>query len=575
MRTSALDRGGNPHVALDGSWEDYFIARSRSLKKAVNLASNRLHKAGDVRIEWATSEACDETRFECVLDSAIDVSRRSWKASTGNALDQPGPQAFIRALSRAAYRRGWASIWLIRVDERALAMEYQLIHDGNVHALRADFDAGCADISPGSHLSRHLLERLFGRGWHRYYLGPGDNPYKRRWTVDEEPLKRVIVYNRTWRGRRAWWFEEWVKPRLRAFRARLLGRGGAIPARHRKHRLSTKWSHDGHRRPARFGSCRGAAQVVGYSASMRNRGTLRERAMNGVLGWVGMHVEDASTLLAAMAGNRSVDEQSFASHLGTGFAVAATGPAGSVGVLARHGWVAAWHGHMSWRPRGSRHVPMAEVAAHLLDAFLQRGDEAFAMLRGDYAVALIDPAASRAVLAVDRMGVRNISYCEERSGIVFGPSCDALSRHPDVRRDVEPQALYDYVYFHMVPGPTTVYRRQRRLLPGHLVDAARGRTLCARTGAALQRGRASIEASLKPELRRARAAVRDLAADATCGAFLSGGTDSSTVAGMLGEVYAASRRDLTRSDSMPRATTRWSTRASPRATSAPSTTSTT
>ena len=227
LRVGDHDRGGNPYVALEGGWDGYYNSRSRSLKKAVNLAANRLQKAGEVRIEWLTSENCDTSRFESGLDAAIDISRRSWKRDTGNSLDRPGPQAFIRALSQAAYRCGWASIWLVHVNGQPLAMEYELIHDGDVHALRADFDADCTDISPGSHLFRHLLERMFGRGWHRYYLGPGDNPYKRRWTVEEEPLKCTIVYNRTWRGSLAWLRDEWAKPRARAVRDRLRSLRGA------------------------------------------------------------------------------------------------------------------------------------------------------------------------------------------------------------------------------------------------------------------------------------------------------------------------------------------------------------
>lgn len=220
LRVADSHRGGNPCIALEGAWSDYYNARSRSLKKSVNLASNRLRKAGAIRIEWITSGQVEQARFEQALDAAIEISGRSWKRETGNALDQPGPRAFIKALSQAAFRRGWASIWLLFIDERPLAMEYQLIHDGDVHALRADFDADCTDISPGAHLARHLLERLFGRGWHRYYLGPGDNPYKRRWTLEEAPLKRAIAYNRTWRGRATWLREERVKPALRAVRDR-------------------------------------------------------------------------------------------------------------------------------------------------------------------------------------------------------------------------------------------------------------------------------------------------------------------------------------------------------------------
>jgi CelD/BcsL family acetyltransferase involved in cellulose biosynthesis len=216
------ERGENPFVSLEGAWADYYNTRSRSLKKALNLAANRLHRTGEIRVEWITPATDDESRFQSALDSAIDISRRSWKSDTGNALDQPGPQGFIRALSGAAYQRGWASIWLLHVDRKVLAMEYQLIDNGNVHALRADFDASCVEISPGSHLFGELLQRLFQRGLRRYFLGPGDNPYKKRWTNDGESLLRIIVYNRTWRGRRAWLRDVVLKPALRRLRDRFV-----------------------------------------------------------------------------------------------------------------------------------------------------------------------------------------------------------------------------------------------------------------------------------------------------------------------------------------------------------------
>jgi len=220
LRFDDRDGGRNPFVALNGTWNDYYDRRSRSLKKASNLAANRLKKAGEIRVEWLAANTLDESHYRRALDGVIDISRRSWKRETGNTLDQPGPQAFIRSLSRAAYEQGWLSLWLIYVNEQPLAMEYQLVYGGDVHALRADFDTNCKEISPGSHLFRHLLERLFGHGLRRYYMGPGENPYKKRWTDKGEPLRRVTVYNRTLRGRLAWFREVVLKPILRTMRDR-------------------------------------------------------------------------------------------------------------------------------------------------------------------------------------------------------------------------------------------------------------------------------------------------------------------------------------------------------------------
>jgi CelD/BcsL family acetyltransferase involved in cellulose biosynthesis len=117
-------------------------------------------------------------------------------------------------------QKGWFSVWTLRLNGRLLATEYQLIHDGNVHALRADFDIDCLDMSPGSHLGHQLLERLFGNGLRRYCMGPGENAYKLRWSSEGDRLSQLLVYGRTLRGRCAWLRDAVVKRRLkRLFKA--------------------------------------------------------------------------------------------------------------------------------------------------------------------------------------------------------------------------------------------------------------------------------------------------------------------------------------------------------------------
>lgn len=216
--------GRNPYVELGGGWKAFYDTRSRSLKKANNLAANRLKKAGDVSIHLeGTAEAgsAQSAQWRDAVDTTIEVSARSWKQSTGNSLDQPGPQAFIRTLSESAAARGWLSIWLLRLNGKPMAAEYQLVAGGNVHALRADFDAECVELSPGSHLFRTLLESLFDKGLSRYYMGPGENPYKLRWTDLGKPVSQAVVYNRTIGGRIAWLRDEFAIPLARRLRSRL------------------------------------------------------------------------------------------------------------------------------------------------------------------------------------------------------------------------------------------------------------------------------------------------------------------------------------------------------------------
>jgi CelD/BcsL family acetyltransferase involved in cellulose biosynthesis len=221
LSATARDCGRNFFIDLSADWSDYYESRSRSLKKAMNLAANRMHAAGEVRIQCIGAETRDHAVLAAALETTVDISARSWKRDTGNSLDQPGPQAFIRSISQSAIKQGWLSIWLLYLDEKPLAMEYDLTFDGNVHALRADFDADCNKISPGAHLFHAQIERLFSRGLNRYYMGLGENAYKLRWTNEAESLQAVIAYNRTPKGHFERLRTEVLKPALRKARDRV------------------------------------------------------------------------------------------------------------------------------------------------------------------------------------------------------------------------------------------------------------------------------------------------------------------------------------------------------------------
>jgi CelD/BcsL family acetyltransferase involved in cellulose biosynthesis len=219
LRTITADATGNPFVPLDTSWDAYYATRTRSLKKANNLAANRLKKAGEVKIERIAPGSAEET--ERFLNTCIAISARSWKTRTGNSLDNPGPQAFIHRLSQLAREQGWLSVWLLSLDGVPFAMEYQLVADGDVFALRSDFDASRDDISPGSYLSRVLLEQLFSECKGRYYMGPGENAYKYRWTEQVAPMFQMTVYGSSLAGRLMAGWELALKPMARRVRERL------------------------------------------------------------------------------------------------------------------------------------------------------------------------------------------------------------------------------------------------------------------------------------------------------------------------------------------------------------------
>ncbi len=167
-------------------------------------------------------------------------------------------------------------------------------------------------------------------------------------------------------------------------------------------------------------------------------------------------------------------------------------------------------------------------------AFSRFGEAAPARVHGDFAVAARDEAG-RLLLAVDRFAIRTLCYRIDGNRLRFASRAGALC---DSTTETDPQALFDYLYFHVIPAPRTIFRRTQRLPAGHSAVFERGALAIKRWWTPVfDDNRTQPFAALRDEFRALlRLAVAERSGRGSVGCFLSGGTDSSTVAGMLGAV---------------------------------------
>jgi asparagine synthase (glutamine-hydrolysing) len=185
----------------------------------------------------------------------------------------------------------------------------------------------------------------------------------------------------------------------------------------------------------------------------------------------------------------------------------------------------------------------AATEAQILDGWAAAYgcDQAHAARRvaGDYAVFIVDFRARRAVLACDRFVRRTLCYAIDGTRLSFADRADAVARRRG--SDYDQQALYNYLWFHFIPAPQTVFQGVQRLPGGHTA-ALEGSHLSVQKHwlPAFEEHRRASYRALRAEFRELLHQAMARQAHGKVGCFLSGGTDSSTVAGMLANVTGRS-----------------------------------
>jgi asparagine synthase (glutamine-hydrolysing) len=181
----------------------------------------------------------------------------------------------------------------------------------------------------------------------------------------------------------------------------------------------------------------------------------------------------------------------------------------------------------------------ATVAAH----YRAEGTGFLAKLGGSFAIAIVDRENDSIVLAIDRFGIERIAYAEGVDALYFATSAEALARAPAVGLSVDLQSIYDYLFFHMIPAPRTLYRGVAKLPAASLLRYRPGRLTVERYWQPqfAARGAAGVAQPASELLGALETGVRDSQPQADSGAFLSGGLDSSSVSGVLARVVPRAR----------------------------------
>ena len=183
---------------------------------------------------------------------------------------------------------------------------------------------------------------------------------------------------------------------------------------------------------------------------------------------------------------------------------------------------------------------------HVIARLYRKEGPAFvARLHGAFAVAIWDERAQRLILAIDRLGIKSLYWSRERDRFLFAARARGVIAAQSRPNEVNPAAVMQFLLFSVVPAPLTSYEGIEKLRPGHLLIVDNGDIRHESYWDLNYNEVSGSEAHWAEEVREGiRAAVyrhlEGLRAETT-GAYLSGGTDSSSVTAFLSEKFNPAR----------------------------------
>lgn len=178
----------------------------------------------------------------------------------------------------------------------------------------------------------------------------------------------------------------------------------------------------------------------------------------------------------------------------------------------------------------------------IIHAYEEYGEQCVTKLCGMFALAIWDSTKRSLFLSRDRIGQKPLYYAVVDGSLVFSSEIKSILQRDGIQKEIDLEALDQYLSYLYVPAPRSIYRGIKKLPAGHSLICDAGKIeikpywdLDFLAADAPQTEEEYAEHLLK--LITEAVKVR-LVSEVPLGAFLSGGIDSSTVVGIMSQLMS-------------------------------------
>ncbi len=172
----------------------------------------------------------------------------------------------------------------------------------------------------------------------------------------------------------------------------------------------------------------------------------------------------------------------------------------------------------------------------LLKLFIQDKEKCLDQLNGFFSFCIYDKAEQTFFLARDRYGIKPLLYLFDEDKFIFASEMKAMLSY-GLEKTIDFASLHTYLQLNYIPGPHTIFKEVKKLQPGHYLRVSRGKqeiecyydipyNKSTKELISYDKAKEKFKTLLE------EAVMKRLVADVPLGSFLSGGLDSSIVAGL-------------------------------------------
>lgn len=177
-----------------------------------------------------------------------------------------------------------------------------------------------------------------------------------------------------------------------------------------------------------------------------------------------------------------------------------------------------------------------EVIIYLYEKY---GPNCVKMLNGMFTFAIWDAEKRHLFLARDHIGKKPLKYYFDNNCFIFASELKAILENPEVKKEIDFEAIDEYLTYQYVPAPKTGFKNIYKLEPAHYM-------IVKENGEMVKKRYWDLDFSEKPYhsekeweeiiIKKLRDSVkRRLISDVSLGAHLSGGIDSSLIVALMSQ----------------------------------------